>query len=41
MRNGRTAKIVRIVSESELLVMFITVDVEGNGINISESHKII
>jgi hypothetical protein len=31
-----TAEIVRIVSDSEVFVMFVTLDVEGNGRNISE-----
>jgi hypothetical protein len=32
----RTAEIVRIVTDSEVLVMFVTLNVEGNGRNISE-----
>jgi hypothetical protein len=37
----RTAEIVRILSESELLVMLVTLDVIRNGRSISERHKII
>jgi hypothetical protein len=34
-----TAEGVRFVSDSEVLIMFLTVDGEGTARNISEGHK--
>jgi len=39
MRVGRIAYGVRFVSESKLLVMFVTLDGEGTAVNIWERHK--
>jgi hypothetical protein len=41
MCNGRTAEWVSVVSNSEVLVMFVTVDGEGTARNVSVRHKIL
>ena len=41
MRIGSTAEGVEDVSDSELLVVFVTPDGEGTARNISERHKIV
>jgi len=40
MRSRRKKEVVRIVSDSELLVVFVTLDVEHNTRNISELYNI-
>jgi hypothetical protein len=37
----RTADGVRAVSDSEVLVVFVTLNTEGTARNISETHKIV
>ena len=37
---GRTLVELSVVSDSEVLVMFVTLDGEDSGRNISERHKI-
>jgi len=37
----RTAESLRVVSDSEVLVMFVTADGEGTAGNISERHEIM
>jgi hypothetical protein len=41
MRICRTAEKVRVLSDSEMLVMFVTVDGEVTARNISKWHKIV
>ena len=41
MRVGRTAEGVEVVSDSEVLVVFVTPDGEGTARNISERHKMM
>jgi len=41
MRICRTVENVRIVSDSKVLVTFVTLDTEGNARNVSELHKIV
>jgi hypothetical protein len=38
---GGTAEGMSVVSDSEFLVMFVTVHIEGTARNISERHKIL
>ena len=41
MRIGRTAEGVEVVSDSEVLVAFVTLDGEGTARSTSERHKIM